>query len=65
MRTNVTLDNSLLTQLQKVTDTQTKAKAVVIAIEDYLRRQKMKEIKRFKGKLHFHADTATSRHHVR
>ncbi|OGQ08789.1 MAG: hypothetical protein A3G32_06430 [Deltaproteobacteria bacterium RIFCSPLOWO2_12_FULL_40_28] len=65
MRTNVTLDSNLIKKLQLVTDTETKAKAVVIAIEDFLRRQKIKDIKNFKGKLRFRSDTAKSRHDVR
>ena len=63
MRTNVTLDSTLVGKLQKITDTNTKSKAVVIAIEDFLRRRKITEIKQFKGKLKFRRDTATSRHH--
>lgn len=65
MRTNVTLDSDLVERLQEATETHTKAKAVVTAIEDFLRRQKVKEIPRFKGKLRFRRDTASSRHHVR
>lgn len=65
MRTNITLDADLVERLRKATEANTQAKAVVIAIEDFLRRQKVKRIKAFKGKLHFRTDTATSRHHGR
>jgi putative antitoxin of VapBC-like toxin-antitoxin system len=65
MRTNITLDSDLIERLRKATEAKTQAKAVVIAIEDFLRRQKVVEIKKFKGRLRFRRDTATSRHHDR
>jgi predicted transcriptional regulator len=65
MRTNITLDSDLVERLRKATEAGTQAKAVVIAIEDFLRRQKIRQIKRFKGKLRFWPDTAISRHHGR
>ena len=65
MRANITLDSRLIERLREVTAAGTKAKAVVIAIEDYLRRRKVRDIKQFRGKLRFRPDTATSRRHVR
>lgn len=65
MRTNVTLDSQMIEKLRQATDASTKSKAVVIAIEDYLRRLKVQQISSFRGKLRFRKDTATSRHHVR
>ena len=65
MRTNITLDAHLIERLREATEASTKAKAVVIAVEDFLRRRKIGEIKKFKGKLRFRPDTATARHHDR
>lgn len=61
MRTNLTLDSNLVAEVQKVTGSRTKAKAVVVAIEDFLRWKKIEKVKTFKGKIRFRDDTATAR----
>jgi len=65
MRTNITLDSRLVERLRVATESSTKAKAVVLAIEDFLRRRRVGQIRDFRGKLRFRRDTATSRHHAR
>lgn len=61
MRTNLTLDSDLIEEVQKFTNCKTKAKAVVIAMEDFLRWKKIEQIMQYKGKLKFKNDTATAR----
>ncbi len=53
MRTTVTIDYEILAQLLKKTRAKSKASAVKEAVRDYLRREKIKEIKAAKGKLRF------------
>lgn len=62
MRTTVTLDNKLLETLQEVSGTKTKAKAVVMAVKDYLQRKRVSKIKELKGKLKFDRTAHEIRH---
>ncbi len=63
MRTTVTIDYDVLEELMKETKARSKASAVKEAVRDYLKRQKLKKIKSFKGQLDFEADEI--RHHER
>lgn len=65
MRTNVTLDSHLIKEVQVLTGEKTKAKAVVLALSEFLRWHKIRQIKNFRGKFHFRPDTATARHRDR
>jgi Arc/MetJ family transcription regulator len=65
MRTNITIDSSLIETVQKYTGAKTKAKAAVMAMEDYLRWKRVEKIKSFKGKLKFRHDTDTARKKIR
>lgn len=65
MRTNVTIDSQLIADVQSATGIHTKAKAVVLALSEFLRWYKIRQIKNFRGKLHFRPDTATARHRDR
>lgn len=62
MRTTVTLDSRLVLTLQKVSGAKSKAKAVLVAIQDYLRRQQMARIKDLKGKIQFDLSADQIRH---
>lgn len=62
MRTTVTLDSRLVTSVKKISNAKTKARAVVIAIQDYLRRHEVAKIKSLKGKLHFDLSADQIRH---
>lgn len=44
MRTTVDLPIELLDELQRITSAPTKREALIIAMEDYLRRQRLKRI---------------------
>lgn len=65
MRSTITLDERFLKPLLAATAAQTKTEAVVIAIEDYLRRRKILKIKSLKGKLHFDKTAEELRHYER
>ncbi len=62
MRTTVTLDSQLLRTVQGLSGAKTKAKAVVSALQDYLRRNQMTRIKKLKGKLRFALTADEIRH---
>ena len=53
MRSTVTIEKSILDRLLKETQSRTKAAAVKIAINEYLKRKKIEEIMAMKGKLEF------------
>ncbi len=65
MRGTVTLDHDKLEELLKETKVKTKAKAVGIAIDEYLRRKKIERIKSLKGKLTFDLTADEIRHRER
>lgn len=62
MRTTVTLDSALVNSLQKASQSKSKARAVVLAIEDYLRRRRVAQIKGLKGKMKFKLSSDEIRH---
>jgi Arc/MetJ family transcription regulator len=53
MRATVTIDKEILDELLRETTAKSKAKAVNMAIAEYLRRKKVDRIKAMKGKLTF------------
>lgn len=65
MRATVTIDKEILDKLKKYTGAKSKASAVKIAIEDYMRRKKIEKIKSMKGKLEFTMTADEIRHHER
>jgi Arc/MetJ family transcription regulator len=65
MRTTVTLDYEILDELLKKTKARSKASAVKEAVRDYLRREKIKEIKAAKGKLDFDLEAKDIRRYER
>jgi len=65
MRTTVTLEYEVLAELLKKTKARSKASAVKEVVRDYLRREKIKEIRASKGKLEFDLSAEDIRHHER
>lgn len=59
------LDRAILGVLQKETGMKSKSKAVLAAIEDYLRRRRLKKVLDHCGEYQFHPSTAEWRHHER
>ena len=53
MRATLTIDNDKLDLLMKETKSKSKASAVKIVIDEYLKRKKIEKIKSMKGKLEF------------
>ena len=56
MRATFTIDNDKLDSLMKETKSKSKASAVKIAIDEYLKRKKIEKIKSMKGKLEFNSE---------
>ena len=65
MRATFTIDNDKLDSLMKETKSKSKASAVKIAIDEYLRRKKIEKIKSMKGKLEFSMTADEIRHRER
>lgn len=65
MRATVTIDKESLDKLLKETGARSKARAVRMAIEEYLRRRKIEKIKSLKGKLEFNMTANEIRHRER
>lgn len=65
MRATLTIDNDKLDLLMKETKSKSKASAVKIAIDAYLKRKKIEKIKSMKGKLEFSMTADEIRHRER
>ena len=65
MRSTVTLDKAKLDMLLEETECRSKASAVSIAIDEYLKKKKMEKIKSMKGKLEFTMSAEEIRHRER
>jgi hypothetical protein len=65
MRATLTIDNEKLDLLMKETKSKSKASAVKIAIDEYLKRKKIEKIKSMKGKLEFSMTADEIRHRER
>ena len=65
MRATVTIDNDKLDLLMKETKSKSKASAVKIAIDEYLKRKKIEKIRSMKGKLEFDMTADEIRHRER
>ena len=65
MRATVTIEKSRLDILMKETKSKSKASAVKIAIDEYLRRKKIEKIKSMKGRLEFTMTADEIRHRER
>lgn len=62
MRTTITLDSRIVRTLQEISGAKTKARAVLTAIQDYLRRKQVARIKDLKGKISFDLTADAIRH---
>ena len=56
MRTNIVIDDSLMTDVLKFTGLKTKKEAVELGLQTLLRLKKQEMIKNFKGKLNWTDD---------
>jgi Arc/MetJ family transcription regulator len=65
MRATVTIDKDVLDNLLAETHAKSKASAVKIVINEYLRRKKIEKIKSMKGKLEFDKSADEIRHYER
>ncbi|MEK6689922.1 MAG: DUF2191 domain-containing protein [Nitrospirota bacterium] len=65
MRATVTIEKDKLDKLLKETKSRSKASAVKVAIDEYLRRKKIEKIKSMKGKLEFTMTADEIRHRER
>ena len=65
MRATVTIEKDKLDTLLKKTKTRSKAAAIRIAIDEYLRKKKIEKLKSMKGKLEFDLTAREIRHHER
>ncbi len=63
MRSTITIEKSILDRLLKETKARTKAAAVKIAINEYLKRRKIEEIMAMKGKLMFDSNGEKIKRH--
>lgn len=62
MRTTITLDSTLIASLQRMSGARTKAKAVLLAIQEYIRLNRLSRIKHLKGKIRFDLSADEIRH---
>ena len=65
MRTTINLEKEELTHLLTATHMKNKSKAVRIAIEEFLRRERLKKIDLLRGGLSFDKTILEARHNAR
>lgn len=51
MRTTLDLPESLLNEAMRVTHSETKTAVIVLALEELIRKSKISDLKKFKGKI--------------
>lgn len=56
MRTNIVIDDALMSETLRVTGLKTKREAVELALQTLLHLRKQAEIRRFRGKLDWQGD---------
>jgi len=61
MRTTLDLPENLLDEAMKVTHIKTKTKVIVVALEELIRKSKISELKKYKGKVDLGIDLNTIR----
>ncbi len=61
MRTTLDLPNDLLEEAMKTTHLETKTKVIIMALEELIRKTKISELKKFKGKIDLDIDLHTIR----
>jgi hypothetical protein len=62
MKTTLNIPDDLVKKTMKLSKSKTKTAAIVIALEEYIRRQKLESIISLEGKLRFTNDWEKSRH---
>ena len=60
MRTTVTLDEKLVSQVVKESSQRTKTRAVTVALSEYLRRKKIDKLRSMLGRMDIDAEAAIS-----
>jgi hypothetical protein len=65
MRATITIEKDVLDNLLAETHAKSKASAVKMVIDEYLRRKKIEKIKSMKGKLEFDKSADEIRHYER
>ena len=61
MRTTLDLPENLLNEAMKTTHIQTKTKVIITALEELIRKSKISDLKKFKGKVDLGIDLKTLR----
>jgi Arc/MetJ family transcription regulator len=61
MRTTLDLPENLLNEAMKATQIKTKTKVIITALEELIRKSKIAELKKFKGKIDLDIDLDTIR----
>jgi len=61
MKTTLDLPEDLITEAMKATHINTKTKVIITALEDLIRKSKIAELKKFKGKIDLDIDMSTIR----
>lgn len=61
MRTTLDLPEDLLNEAMKTTHIHTKTKVIITALEELIRKTKIKELKKYKGKVDLDIDLNTLR----
>jgi Arc/MetJ family transcription regulator len=61
MRTTLDLPENLLDEAMKATHIKTKTKVIITALEELIRKSKISELKKFKGKVDLDIDLNTIR----
>jgi Arc/MetJ family transcription regulator len=61
MRTTLDLPKDLLEEAMKATHLETKTKVIITALEELIRKTKISELKKFKGKIDLDIDLDTIR----
>lgn len=56
MRATLNIPDELIAEVQKITGTKSKTRAVVIAIEEFIRQKKIKELLSLRGKIQIDYD---------
>ncbi len=51
MRTTLDLPEPLINEAMKVSNQRTKTSVIIIALEDFIRKNRIQKIKKFKGKI--------------
>ncbi len=61
MRTTLDLPESLISEAMKITHTDTKTGVIVLALKELVRKSKISDLKKFKGKIDLDIDLDTVR----